>query len=494
MKKYDCKSNAREVMWDFTLADEIKNVKLNMHKPVRKNVVLDCNAPWEGEHCSYGSILFDGEKYRLYYRGLGANGGLWKEENGTHCVWCVAYSDDGKTFYKPNLGMYEFEGSKDNNIFHMETERFLDNFSVQYDDNPDCPADEKYKALAQYENPDAVPINGIRYSSYLAYYKSADGIHFEFSRILDVDGSFDSYNLVFWDSKIGRYRLYLRGFHTLDEENKIDYEAEGHVRDIRLSLSDDFVHWTEPERLDYGKDKLEIQLYTNNVQKYYRSDIFFATPTRYIDRSPDANNYKYLPDVGGFRPMLREKYGRGGTAITEGILMISRDGLCFDRIGEAFISPGIENGDNWVYGDGYSCRGIIETASDFKGEPNELSLYVGTGYRARPVTFERYAIRMDGFFSWAADFDGGEVLTVPFTFSGNNMSVNFETSALGYLKIDFCDENGNELEGYSSGRLFGNTTDRPCDFERPLSELAGKTVRMRISMKDCEFYSFCFKE
>ena len=491
MKKYT-KENAREVLWDLTLADKIENINLTMHKPTRKNIALDCNAPWEGEHCSYGCVIYDGEKYRLYYRGLGANGGPWKEENGTHCTWCLAYSDDGKTFYKPNLGIYEFEGSKDNNIFHMETERFLDNFSVQYDENPNCPADERYKGLAQYEDPDDVPINGIKYNSLLAYYKSADGIHFEFVRTLKVKGSFDSYNQTFWDSEIGKYRLYLRNFHPLNKENAIEYEAESHVRDIRLSLSEDFVNWTEPELLDYGKDKLEIQLYTNNVQKYYRSDIFFAIPTRYIDRSPDAKNYNYLPDVGGFRPMLRQKYGRGGTAITEAILMISRDGLHFDRTGEAFIDPGIENGDNWVYGDGYTCKGLVETTSDFKGEPNELSIYVGTGYRARPVTFERYTLRIDGLFSWSTGFDGGSALTVPFTFEGDKMSVNFATSALGYLQIDFCDEDGNTLEGYSTGRLFGNSIDRPCDFDKPLSDLAGKTVRMKISMKDCEFYSFCF--
>ena len=59
----------KEVLWDMNLADKIKNVKLNMHKPIRKNAVLECSEPWEGEHCGYGSIVHDGEKYRLYYRG-----------------------------------------------------------------------------------------------------------------------------------------------------------------------------------------------------------------------------------------------------------------------------------------------------------------------------------------------------------------------------------------------------------------------------------------
>ena len=89
--------NGREVLWDMELADKIENIKCEMHKPVRKNIALDCNEPWEGEHCAYGSLVYDGEKYRLYYRGAGANGGPWQEQNGSHSLWCVAFSDDGKT-------------------------------------------------------------------------------------------------------------------------------------------------------------------------------------------------------------------------------------------------------------------------------------------------------------------------------------------------------------------------------------------------------------
>ena len=86
------------------------------------------------------------------------------------------------------------------------------------------------------------------------------------------------------------------------------------------------------------------------------------------------------------------------------------------------------------------------------------------------------------------------MLTKPLTFDGDRLHVNFATSALGYLKIDLCDEAGLTIDGYSTGRLFGNSISRPCDFEKPLSELKGKTVRMRIAMKDCDFYSFKFDE
>ena len=172
--------------------------------------------------------------------------------------------------------------------------------------------------------------------------------------------------------------------------------------------------------------------------------------------------------------------------------MTSRDGVHFNRTKEAFHSPGIETRDNWTYGDGYFATGMVETASDFEGEPNEISLYVGTHPVYKSVDFERYTIRRDGFFSFRADFEGGEALTKPFTFDGEALSINFATSALGFVRVEILDEDGNALEGYDTGRLFGNSLARPCNFAAPLSALAGKTVRMRISMRDADLYSFRF--
>ena len=477
----------KEVMFDMAFAQRSNGVRLNMHQLTRKGSILECDQPWEGEHCGYGQILHDGEKYRLYYRGCGGNDGVWKNENGDHGVWCVAYSYDGKHFERPKLGIYEYNGSRENNIVMMNDpgDRYVDNFAIFMDENPNCAPDAKYKAVMGHR------VNNERH---LFYFKSADGYHFEKVMMLDLKGYFDSMNIAFYDSEIGKYRLYMRDYHPLDEANKIEYEKENHVRDVRLCFSEDFIHWTEPAPLVYS-DSIEMQLYTNNIMKYPNTDFFMGMPARYIDRAPDAKNYKYLPDVGGFRPLLLQQYGgRGGSAMTETMLMVSRDGYRFDRTREAFFTSGIENGDNWVYGDGYFVHGMIETESDFRGEPHELSLYVGHGFRARPVSFERYTLRMDGFYSWRADFEGGEVISQPVTLVGDSISVNFASSALGFLRIELLDENENPIDGYDTGRLFGNSIDRPCEFDQPLSGLRGRTVRFKITMKDCDLYAIMFKE
>ena len=239
----------REVLWDMFLADKNDNIKLEMHKPIRKNIALECDAPWEGEHCGYGSLIYDGEKYRLYYRGLGSDGGPWKNETevgvGTHCVWCVAYSDDGKTFYKPNLGKYEFEGSKDNNILKDYS---VDNFMVFRDENPECRNGEEYKCVLQATK----SVEGVN-KQYLKCMFSSDGINFIDGYEITDCGAFDSLNVAFWDKEAQIYRCYFRGFHPKGSKNpemSAPYDWKTDVRDIRYSESKDFKEWSKQRILD----------------------------------------------------------------------------------------------------------------------------------------------------------------------------------------------------------------------------------------------------
>ena len=185
---------------------------------------------------------------------------------------------------------------------------------------------------------------------------------------------------------------------------------------------------------------------------------------------------------------------REGTALTDCVLMTSRDGFHFNRTDKAFMTPGLENENNWIYGDCYVSHGICETIADECDDKTELSFVTGNGYRHESTKFIRYTVRLDGFFSWHGNFRGGTVMTVPVTFDGTAMSVNFATSALGSLRIRICDEYGTPIEGYDSGVMFGDSMDRKVDFEKPLSHISGKNVRINFDLKDCDLYSFIFKE
>src|SRR5262249_7240453 len=155
-------------------------------------------------------------------------------------VACYAESRDGIHWTKPDLGLFEFDGSKHNNIV-WDTEG-SHCFTPFRDTNPAAAADAKYKAMT-------------RVPGGLLPLRSPDGIRWTPMADQPVirRGTFDSQNLAFWDSRLGKYREYHRGFRG--------------VRDIMTGTSDDFLHWTEPEFLDFRGAPPE-HLYTNTVQPY----------------------------------------------------------------------------------------------------------------------------------------------------------------------------------------------------------------------------------
>jgi len=190
---------------------------------------------------------------------------------------------------------------------------------------------------------------------------------------------------------------------------------------------------------------------------------------------------------------------RYGTALTEALFMVSRDGIIFKRWNEAFLRPGIEREGTWNYGHQYIAWSVVETKSALEGAPNELSLYATESYWTNTSSaLRRYTIRMDGFVSVSAPMSGGELITKLLTFKGKNLFLNFSSSAAGSIQVEVQDENGNPVPGFSLENcipLFGDTIERSVKWENgnDLSSLEGKAVRLRFSMKDADLYSLRFR-
>ena len=78
----------------------------------------------------------------------------------------------------------------------------------------------------------------------------------------------------------------------------------------------------------------------------------------------------------------------------------------------------------------------------------------------------------------------------PFRFEGRELSVNFATSAAGYIKIALHG-GGRTIH---SAELFGDSLDRRVPFEDgDLASFAGIPVTMEITMSDADIYSFKFE-
>lgn len=484
-------ANRRECFFDDFLTDAgSTTAKTVLHHPQFRETVLVHDAPWEGDGCDYHNFFFDPSwpgvdgthpegVYRMYYLGwqmISADGTQHKTDG---IRVCYAESTDGIAWTKPKLGICSFQDSTDNNIImdsssvsHVNQSGSFDNFMVFRDENPACSPDRRYKAVGSF-------------GCGLWCFFSADGIRFSTGYKLAVEGFFDSLNVVFRDPLANRYRGFIRGFHNARIPGK------DKVRDIRYVESEDFLSWTPAEELRYN-DAEDIPLYTNCISPYFRAPhIFVGFPSRYIERKVWDDSFEEL--CGKEKRLARMKiHPRYGLAVTDCVFMTSRDGLHFHRFGSAFMRPEIENGRNWVYGDCYPARGFAVTKPPFPGAPDELSMYVFTNHwMGIPATLDRYAIRMDGFASLHADAGEETVLTKFFTFDGKDLFVNFETSAMGYIRFTLCDSEGNE---YTSCEHFGNSPDRRIRFgDGVIASLAGRPVRLRIRMKDADLYSIQFR-
>jgi hypothetical protein len=436
----------RECFIDDYLIDRlVGDVEQRLHTPRPEEVVLHTDRPWEGNTCGYFTIFQDGARYRMYYRGSHSEQGKM-----THEVTCYAESKDGIHWKRPCLGLCEFAGSKENNI--VWDGLGTHNFTPFLDKNPNVPEAKRYKAVGRGK-PKA--------EKGLYAFESPDGLHWSLLQKEPVitTGAFDSQNLAFWDPVAKKYRAYWRDFH------------EG-VRGIRTAVSDDMIHWSEPVWLEYsGLPKQH--LYTNQVLPYSRSPhLLLGFPTRFLPKRD---------------------------ALTEGLLMCSRDGVHFHVWPEALIRPGRHSG-KWQNRSNYIWWGMLETPSDLPGHPLELSLFVNESYYDGDGSdLRRYTVRPDGFVSIHASFEGGEMITRPFLFSGKRLCLNFSTSAAGSVRVEVLDAEGKPRPGFMLAEcpaMYGDELERPVSWqhESSLESLVGKPVRLRFVLRDADLYSLRFAE
>ena len=449
----------RELFVDDFLIERLSGqAALRLHHPIPREVVFTADRPWEGNLLFHVTVFRDGDIYRMYYRG-------WHYDErarraSKHKFICYAESRNATDWERPELGIVEFQGSKKNNIILDCRKGVASNgaFAVFRDDNPECDPDARYKALALHSK------NG----KGLYAFGSADGIQWSLvdDRPRITKGAFDSHNLAFWDEQTGEYRAYWRYF-------------DKGVRAIRTATSNDFIHWSKGEDVEYG-DAPPEHLYTNAIRRYPRAaHLLIGFPKRFV-------------------PSRKSPTGFPMPGVSDGVFMSSRDGVHFYRWREAFIRPGLQP-DRWVNRNNFTAWGLLETPSPFDGAPAELSLFSTEGYYRGPATrLRRYTIRQDGFVSVRATQQGGELTTKPLRFEGARLGINFSTSAAGSVRVELQDANGRSISGFTRDDCqpqFGDGLDRTVSWNSgsDVSQLAGKPVWLRFELKDADLYSFRFK-
>jgi hypothetical protein len=396
----------------------------------------------------------------------------------TDSVTCLAESKDGMTWTKPDLGLFTVMGTRHNNVV-LTNEPYPDNFSPFRDENPGAATAAKYKGLAGSDAVTAEKLKGIlgTDATGLHAFQSPDGIHWSFlqAQAVFTKGVFDSQNVAFWSASEGQYICYFRTWKTV--------QGKGY-RWISRTTSKDFINWTEPVEMDFGDTPPE-QFYTSGTHPYYRApQIYIALAKRFF---PDK---VVLP-----QEQAKTLVGNPGYRIdsSDSIFMTTRGGSHYERTFlEAFIRPGPAPED-WIARDNTPALGVVPA------NEREMFIYRLSHYAQPSCNMTRYRLRVDGFISVHAPYGGGEWISKPFSFSGNNLELNFETSAAGCLRVEIQDENGVPQAGYALAdcpEMIGDDVARTVAWSGGdnVSKLAGKTVRLRFVMKDADLYSLRFHE
>jgi len=202
---------------DFLIERFVGRAELRLHPPEPREAVLKMDLPWEGIYSGYFTVLADGDRYLMYYRGMPIAEHTFDSE-----VTCCAESKDAIHWTKPHLRLFEVRGTKENNVV-LARHRACHNFAPFVDANPRASADQRFKALGGTGSPGLIAL------------ASADGIHwkdFEKEPVI-TQGAFDSQNVAFWSIAEGCYVCYFRVF-------------EGGMRWIARATSKDFLHWSAP--------------------------------------------------------------------------------------------------------------------------------------------------------------------------------------------------------------------------------------------------------
>ena len=373
----------------------------------------------------------------------------------------VAYatSEDGIFWERPNLGLVEYEGSKDNNIVlpHASCANVIK-------DARDPDPERLYKSLYWEE---LEPDGSLNLGTGVAVAFSPDGLRWtKYAGNPVLTRSSDTHWLLGWDDLHGKYVAYPRP--PTNEGNK--------TRRIGRSVSDDFVTWTEVEEVlaPDAEDPPSMEFYGMPVFKY--EGLYLGQLWACHARSEETQTRNFWN--------------------TDIQLTVSRDGVAWNRVGGR--EPFIPNGPR-----GSIDQGEILTAREPVVMGDELWFYYCAGAEDHGVTGRSGPIclaklRRDGFVSVDAGDETGTLVTKSFRCDGGLLSINAAARG-GSVGVAVLDEAGIQHDGYSRAdcALFDGDTVRHAVSWRErgsLDELRGRDIRLKFYLRSAKLFSFAIGE
>ncbi len=466
----------RQLFIDDFLISKMTGLKRTLHQPTdyENNPVIIPERPWEHRRIIYGSVYYfeKEKKFKCWYLAAniydsrpGARGYRKEHHVPLHeaAFICYAESDDGIRWRKPNLGIHEFRGSKDNNIVLTCPGSHFDGPSVVY-----TPRDTErpYKMMAfigrwPYKE-DRIKKQwgedfqfGVKVAAHYAW-SSRDGIHFQpmndGRHVLQAND-----RSMFWYDPVKKHYV---------GSAKYTYQGK---RAQHYVWSTDFVHWKRPGTWIMRADERDHPR----------------------DESEGSYGFRYQAGYLGFCEMRRI---RETETKINWELMVSRDDRNWSRpirklflpdgpqeswryqVMKVFANPPIErNGQLLIY---------------YSGKTGLSHAYTGTGPNQAVC---RARLRTDGFVSIDADEKGGTLVTRSVVLKGQRLHINADATG-GEIRVAIQDAAGKPIPAYSANAcqpITGNTLDGTVSWDNAtsLEPLAEKPVQLVFTLRNAQLYS-----
>jgi len=407
---------------------------------------------------------------------------------GGESFYCYAVSADGVNWEKPSLGLHDYRALKwngapigrENNILPSARGMLLGPIRDPHEADPG----RRFKGLA-YRDGELVPL------------VSADARRWEDPGLSPLPSADESHL-------------------TLDEDRKLFIATVKHAgpygRSFYLTTSSDFESWSE-QKLIFHADQVDQENGFERLQRIFDDPAFLAPVyNRPEEWRTDVYNFPVFPYEGMYLalPVMHHWAGKH-PPLYENVdsrksveLASSRDLCRWERV--ASRAPFLEHSP---VGDGsaYDTGQIVTTNGPVVRNRELWFYYVGLKYRSLSIAdtlHRRYLdagavcmarLRMDGFASLKGGVEPGSVLTRPLTVEDRVLRVNVD-SWRGEVRAEIADaEDGRTIPGFSGEECVPavvDSIDEPLRWreKEDLSELAGRTVRIRFSLLRGELYAF----
>jgi hypothetical protein len=455
----------RHLFLDPATVRHSENAELQVNPAQQREIVIHHDRPWEQSMITLFLTVREEEgKLRMWY--------ICRDKANQPNV-AYAESTDGVQWTKPNLGIVDYAGSTDNNLVGLDSLE-----GVVFKD-PNTPAEERYVYLTHLATEGMVRFH------------SPDGLHWKRDAAPLIGIGSDTQNVTFWDERLKKYVLYLRGWYRAADKKPYRKVVRAELSSLTTPLG---IAPLETSLRMWGKDKVTVfgdefpTVLALDEQDAPNSDVYNISAQPY-----PLDNRWYV----GFPSMLqRERNTSDGRLEMQ--FVGSRDGVTWQRYDRTpYARPGLA---------GSESASMVFMGTGLVMRDDEIWQY-GVSLRSRHGDREarktqtdgvihRYVQRVDGFVS--LDFvHQGKATTTPVTVDGPRLLLNLDTAALGSLRVGLQDEMGQPIAGFGVDdcqTLRTNSTGAPVSWKGgDLSSLSGRKVCLQFQANRSKLFSFRFE-